>query len=272
MSSIIEIKLRGHQLKFDLSEDHYPPSYYESAAADEWEPHTVAFLERNLGVGKTFIDVGAATGITAIFAASLGSKVHAYEPNPKVFANLKKNVNLNNQLAHVVLNPIALSDSELVLSFNESSNREVLSPIVFTASEEFSESEVQVRSLADEVNKLQLPAPESVVMKMDVEGAEYRILRSPDCVATIAKKCGVLYFSLHPGFNLKLPSSRMFRVMTMPFRLLRVFSQQRQVFRCLASTGVVKQFGSKPVCSPAKFALVVLLGIHDWMFVPIHRS
>lgn len=54
----------------------------------EWEPETREVLERFLGPGTVFIDIGAWIGPVSLWALDLGAFVHAYEPDPEAFKQL----------------------------------------------------------------------------------------------------------------------------------------------------------------------------------------
>ncbi len=78
------------------------------------EPETARFLQRVLGPGMIFLDVGAHFGEYTLMAARLtGSSgaVHAFEPQPSLFALLEANVR-ENRAANVTLNRCAVADRE----------------------------------------------------------------------------------------------------------------------------------------------------------------
>lgn len=45
--------------------------------------------------GEVFVDVGASYGAYSLSAAALGAEVHAFEPEPSVFADLRRNAEVN---------------------------------------------------------------------------------------------------------------------------------------------------------------------------------
>jgi FkbM family methyltransferase len=78
------------------------------------EPDTAALVRAYLKPGMVFVDVGAHIGEYALLAARrVGRKgeVHAFEPNPLVFAVLAENVRLNG-LDQIVVRPWAVSSAE----------------------------------------------------------------------------------------------------------------------------------------------------------------
>lgn len=268
MSAPLEIQLRGKLIRFDPFEDHYPSSYYSAVENDHWEPHTVAFLERHLNAQKVLIDVGAATGVTALFAAALGARVVAFEPNPFVFASLERNTELNSVADRIDIRKVALSDHSATIRFNADDDPEVISSITVTGGEAYRSVEVEVVEIAEVLMELDLPHRENVVMKMDVEGAEYRILLDEKSVATISKKCGVLTFSLHPGFTHKRSRFSSLRKLQAVIGIFRTFRANLSVFKMLSAHGSLEIYGMRRATRPLMFAVLVQFGMHDWVFTP----
>ena len=82
-----------------------------------WEPAETAQFLRHLKPGDTFVDAGANIGYYTVIGSRLvGSKgkVYAFEPEPKAFEMLERNVRLNG-LTNVVLEQKALSNQKGVI-------------------------------------------------------------------------------------------------------------------------------------------------------------
>ncbi len=78
------------------------------------EPETARFLQRVLAPGMIFLDVGAHFGEYTVMAARLtagAGAVHAFEPQPGMFALLETNVS-ENHVVNVTLNRCAVADRE----------------------------------------------------------------------------------------------------------------------------------------------------------------
>ncbi len=79
-----------------------------------WDVPTTRLLERLLRPGDAFLDIGANIGYFTIFGAALvgfNGRVHAFEPNPRTFDLLSRNVRLNN-VGHVcTLHEAAVADA-----------------------------------------------------------------------------------------------------------------------------------------------------------------
>ena len=264
-SAILEIQLRGKVLRFHTPGDYYPITYYEDVANDLWEPHTVAFLERHVTNQTLFIDVGAATGITTLFAAALGARVVAFEPNPFVFNSLVENIKLNGAGGQVEVQELALSDHNDLIHFNADSDPEVISRIAVTGGEAYKNHEVKVRSIDQVLSELSLPFREHGLMKMDIEGAEYRILSNPTSMSAISMSCSKLIFSLHPGFTFKQPGNKLLRLFLVAPRFVIVFKQHVEIFRVLKRLGSLEIYGMRKVSNPLLFAVLVSLGMRDWV-------
>lgn len=77
-----------------------------------YEPHLSALLRQHLREGDIFVDVGANIGYFTLLAAACvvpKGHVHSFEPNPRTFEVLRRNVALN-RFSQVTLNDLALSN------------------------------------------------------------------------------------------------------------------------------------------------------------------
>jgi FkbM family methyltransferase len=77
-----------------------------------WEPKETAFIQHFLHGGMTFVDIGANLGYYTILASemvSVSGRVFAFEPDPRNFKLLNRNVALN-QCRNVVAENKAISD------------------------------------------------------------------------------------------------------------------------------------------------------------------
>jgi FkbM family methyltransferase len=174
-----------------------------------WEPNEFAFLDRVLKPGMTFVDAGANEGVYAVFAASrvgAAGAVWAFEPSAREVARLKFNLELNSLPARVF--PMALADSagtaELTLGGYEHEPHNTLGAFAYEGIEAAGKQLVDVRRL-DEVVAAERPARIDVI-KMDVEGAETRLLRG--AAAAIEKFQPILLFEVSEASLQNQGSSR----------------------------------------------------------------
>jgi FkbM family methyltransferase len=143
-----------------------------------WEPNEFAFLNHVLLPGMTFLDVGANDGVFTVFAAKrLGPQgvVWAFEPSARELDRLRFNLELNRLAARVF--PVALAETngqaQLTVADHEHEMHNTLGALIY---EETSTTEtIALRRLDDIVGED--PPARIDVMKIDVEGAELRVLR-----------------------------------------------------------------------------------------------
>lgn len=124
-------------------------------------------LKQNIHLGNTVLDIGANIGYyTLIMSKLVGStgKVYAFEPEPKNFEILKKNIELN-KLDNVILEQKALSniDGVTYLELSKDSGQHRLS-----------DHGVKVESISLDSY---FGEGEIDFIKMDAEGSEYKILK-----------------------------------------------------------------------------------------------
>ena len=146
---------RGYRAQLDLStEKAYWLGHYERPLQE--------FLGERVGPNDVFFDVGAHIGFFSICAGALGARVVAVEPCPRSAARLRTNVRLNG-LDAVVVEAAAWDEGGSVGLADGGSSKE-LSVIPG--------DDVVATTLDDIAERHGMPT----VMKLDVEGAESRVL------------------------------------------------------------------------------------------------
>jgi FkbM family methyltransferase len=129
----------------------------------------------HLREGMTVMDVGANLGLYSLLisrAIGLSGKVYAFEPVPEIFARLKEHIALNNA-TNVIPVPVALSDEKGTAKMSVKGG---LSSLFRRISDEF--VEVQVERLDDFVEREKIERVDAI--KIDVEGAELKVIRGAD--------------------------------------------------------------------------------------------
>ncbi len=87
----------------------------------EYEPFISSIAERLVRKGDICLDVGANFGwYSTLMARHAGTEgqVHSFEPVPKTFAQLERNIELLSDAAKVTINNLALGDRDAVLKIN----------------------------------------------------------------------------------------------------------------------------------------------------------
>jgi FkbM family methyltransferase len=153
-----------------------------------YEPLLTARLGKLLREGDTFVDVGANIGYFTLLAArTVGprGRVVAFEPEPTNFEILERNVERNG-FTNVTLERRAVSDRSgpaTIYTNPINLGAHTLYPFSYHAAE----IPIEATSLDDYLEGAEL---ERLVLKLDIEGAEGRVVhgaanvlaRTPDCV------------------------------------------------------------------------------------------
>ncbi len=143
------------------------------------DPNEFAFLDRVLQPGMTFLDAGANEGVYTVFAAArLGRQgtVWAFEPSQREIARLRRNLDLNKLSPRVF--PIALAENAGQAEISVAGyGHEGLNTLgtFFNEIEESRREAINVARLDDVVSEN--PLSRLDVIKIDVEGAELKLLR-----------------------------------------------------------------------------------------------
>ncbi len=102
---------RSRRLKFHATgKDHIVTRLYWDGI-DSYEPETFRVFVRLLEGSRTFLDIGANTGIFALYAAKddPNRRVHAFEPLPELAECLRHTAEMNG-LSNLWVEPIAVGD------------------------------------------------------------------------------------------------------------------------------------------------------------------
>jgi FkbM family methyltransferase len=163
--------------------------FWADAASGKWEPYTFEVLAKYLPKHKTYIDVGAWIGPTALFASRFCDNCIAIEPDPVAFHALRSNVSGVGLINCAVMD----YDGEVLLGSEELGNSMTRLNAAHPGSQVITTHCVSLRTLLGP--KAWAPVLAPIFIKMDVEGAEEIILRDK---SFFQDHKPTLYLSLHP--------------------------------------------------------------------------
>lgn len=160
----------------------------EEALADHWvlefdkesEMEILTQLDDIIGDGDVFWDVGAHAGMYSIVCADLfpDVEIYCFEPSEFTRANvLEHNVG---EFDNVTIVPHPLADATGTDTFVRSGNGHTTNSLLSTpiTPDDPQETDIETYTARDVIDELSVEAPDAV--KIDVEGAEYRVLQGFD--------------------------------------------------------------------------------------------
>ena len=88
--------------------------WYRAHRYETREPGTIEWITSYVKKGDVFFDVGANTGLYAIYAGKLGARAYGFEPEAENFASFNRNIRLNKSSLSVAALPTAISERAAV--------------------------------------------------------------------------------------------------------------------------------------------------------------
>lgn len=132
-----------------------------------YHPETVAWMKENISRHDICVDVGANVGYLTCIMARQAYIVYAFEPHPRMRQLLNFNLRLND-IKNVIVRPEAITESEDKVRFFE--NQE---PMFSGLVGHDGLTNIRWVSTA----RLDKIVPHATFVKIDVEGAEHRVLK-----------------------------------------------------------------------------------------------
>ena len=166
---------------------------------NNWEPDETSYVKSRIEPGNVVLDIGANIGwFTLVAAEKLDGRgaIHAFEPRPGTVSYLQRTIAGNALQDVVTIWPVALSDEACELRLNWATNTE--NPggsFVGEADEAAMIGHDSVLVRAAKLDDL-LPDIKPDMIKIDVEGAEPRVMRGARN-ALLRSRCSILS-ELHP--------------------------------------------------------------------------
>ncbi|MBX2866361.1 FkbM family methyltransferase [Candidatus Kaiserbacteria bacterium] len=160
----------GKHMRLPLRDPNALRMYFMGTLGAPRERALTAFLIRTLKKDDVFYDIGANFGFYAFLAETLAGEVHAFEPNERIYAYLKKNAAKNIETIQM-----AVSNEVGMVTFFDSIEDSSSSSLIQSEdreAEEYASNEVKATTL-DTYTKDHTPP---TILKIDVEGAERLVL------------------------------------------------------------------------------------------------
>ncbi|MCL4874156.1 FkbM family methyltransferase [bacterium] len=174
------------------------PSLYRRVVKSGGEQYQLERFLQNVKAGDTVWDVGSYVGIYSIFSshpAGRDGAVYAFEPEPAAHALLNGNIALNG-IGNVKPMRMALSDSNgKGRIYSALTDAVAIHSLRHYASLSESGFEIDLATGDSLVQEGRVPPPD--VVKVDVEGADYHVLKGMRS-ALSRPECRFLLIEVHP--------------------------------------------------------------------------
>lgn len=169
---MITIESHGHKLHFHVRDTEGGTDLV--VLREAFEENVYDLHEDHFNRSGIMIDIGANIGAQSIFACVLGArKVIAFEPEPENFRLLRRHISMNG--LPIRSHQIAVwSSAKMISLFPNEGNTTSSSKVVEAHPTEV----IQVQTMT--LEQVLAPYTEVDVLKVDTEGAEYKIFKDRD--------------------------------------------------------------------------------------------
>jgi FkbM family methyltransferase len=146
----------------------------------DWEQAETRYMREKIGLGDTVIDIGANIGWFSLLAAARcgdSGHVHAFEPHPVIARYLNRSIHDSRVDNRVTLHQLALDEKrgEAVLGARANTNNPGHNWLL--GAHEKSDAQFDRHKVATARLDDLLPDATPAIIKIDVEGAEARVMR-----------------------------------------------------------------------------------------------
>jgi FkbM family methyltransferase len=166
---------------------------------DRPETPEITFLRKLSFQGKVIYDIGSFEGILTLFFGRTGTRVVAYEPNPRNYSRCLENVRLN-CLSNVQVLNRGVSDRagniELIydpLMPGAGSGEKDIAQQIGSSVRTSQKVRIPIVSLDDDIRLNRLPEPDFI--KIDIEGMEFPALKGME--RTLRDRHPELFIEMH---------------------------------------------------------------------------
>jgi len=192
----MNIKLRNYNFNIHPGNNKDAWEYINTG---NWEPHSFDILDTFVKQDAVVMDIGAWSGVLSLYIANKASTVYALDPDPVCYKELQRNILLNPNLAKkITAFPIAISNKKEILNLSARTEYGSSSSSILNRKRDTEHAtQITTISLLDFLEQEQIEQVDFI--KMDVEGAEFKIL--PTMKAALKRmKYPTLYVSFHYSF------------------------------------------------------------------------
>ena len=260
-----QVKRPSVQFSYDADGDPYGLEMWSGLLTRGYESTTLGFLMSHIDSESLFIDVGAASGIFTLLAASLGAQCIAIEPHPKWLELLQRNVALNKFENKVKITAGAVTSSRLQRKGHQRLDSRVMSKNVID-DDTFVNNSIVLFTLRD-VFELHATNNKSLVIKMDIEGAEYGVLSDSDTYNLLQATGPRLFVSFHPGFPCNRDTRNRFEwLLNASYSRFRGAIDSLKVYSNLKGALTCRLPNGRPVRRRLEFVALTFFGAHDFVF------
>jgi FkbM family methyltransferase len=195
----IRCKTHGYRVRLDLSAAFDRTTYF---LARYCELDTELVMRHVLRSGDQFVDGGANIGMLTLMAAHLvgpNGRVHAFEPNPRMYTRLVEHVERNGLVDRVIAHRVGLSNAEADLTFrivDGGAESGTVAPLPEAIAAHVTEQLTIHVAPGDTLLGPALATGRRTLIKLDVEGHESEAVEG--LCATIDRLAPVLITELIP--------------------------------------------------------------------------
>ncbi|MBC7863027.1 MAG: FkbM family methyltransferase [Bacteroidia bacterium] len=174
-------------------------AFWNTLEESAWEKETFEVFYKLVNKESVVIDIGSWEGPFTLFAATLGKKVYAIEPDPVAYKALLNNLEINPSLKEkIICEQVALSEKEgTVKLFARNTYGDSAASLLQRSRDSGNEINVATNTFGNFIHTNEIKKADFI--KMDIEGEEFFIL--PGMTNDLKKiELPSLFISFHPKY------------------------------------------------------------------------
>ena len=151
-------------------------------------------------------------------------------------------------------------------NFKVGSNNQVLSEIIFSGTHLAQDKKIRINSIVDEIKAITKDKKKSLVIKMDIEGAEWRILSDDKVLRALHEANATMLLAVHPGFQRPFKKiAPVINRISLEFWRTRNFLDSYKIFKKISTYGKISRTNLNPLHNPGVFSMLTILGYHEFV-------